>query len=626
MTSRDRFLSLPVLLAATLSLPGLDASPQDVSSAEPAAATFVPTVRLPRASELDGAQEQARARLVRLRRLLDDQAIGVVLSPALGLAELESALVPGRADDGVTEGARLSRSARNLRQVVPPSLQAAVDDLRAAVDRLARLIHCAADDDGVTVTSLATLARQIATTSRPPSLDDEVDVRKAFASAATRLPDETLAPLRRRLSHPNDVGFVSRSFLAFLARQHVEQPVSFDRQVEGARISGTGRVVLDLSATMPRSLGENRLVLHARGSGTIAATADRRRVHVRATALPSVTCAQTVHILPRTIAGDTPDVSAEFRTKRQGVGIDGVLGRCRVVQRLAGRAIDAVLAANDPRVAAMLEDAVRDRVHEEGLALAYRVNGLLRSTVWDQLRAVDYMPTVELHNDDAGLWSETTYAHADELGALSRRPALPADGSLDVVRWVHESVLTNALVGLTGAMIDEATVRGLWETQFKLWSPDWETLPAGRVPAVIHLADERPVSLRFQPDGVVIDLRTTGCDRDGRRVDTGPRGFRVRYRVHEGATGLALVRDPIECATNVPAEIQPIWEEVLGLFCARDIRPVPRFPNRKARHLLRLAHLHAADGWLVVGLARSPEAVPPADDRRDALDGDEVRR
>jgi hypothetical protein len=61
----------------------------------------------------------------------------------------------------------------------------------------------------------------------------------------------------------------------------------------------------------------------------------------------------------------------------------------------------------------------------------------------------------------------------------------------------------------------------------------------------------------------------------------------------------------------VPADARPVWEKVLPLFCARDIQPLPRFPNRLARQLVQLAHLHTADGWLVVGLERAP-AVHPA--------------
>jgi len=596
-----------ILLVASL---GVTASGQRVTADDAPHAIVVPAVRQPTAGDIDAARDEVVRRLGTLRKQLAAQAIGVVLSRELILAGLDAVLGvdrPHEPGSAVTrlDGDRLATCARSLRRVVPGSLQPAVDDLRSAVDRLGTLVRLAHDDAGHAAAALATLAVHAADPHLRRTEAGEAELRAAFARAALLVPDDTLAAFRGRFSRPNDVGFVSRDFIAFLARRRLAEPVAFSRQVEGARITGSGRVVLDLSATVPASDGENRLLVHAHGSGTITATADRRRVHVRATAAPTVTCTQAVHILPRAIAGDTPDVAATFHTRLEGVGIDGLLGRCRLVRRVAGRAIGAALAANDPRVATTLEEAVRARVREEGLQLAHRVNGLVRSTVWDQLRAVDYEPTVALSNDAAGIWSETTYAHADELAALAPRPALPSGTALDVVRWVHESVVTNALGGLSGATIDEATVRGLWETQFKLSSAEWDALPGGRVPAVIRLADERPLTLRFVPDGVVVALRTTGCDLDGRPADAGPRTIRIRYRVAAGPAGIGLVRDPLEFAADVPAGVRPVWEEVLGLFCAHDIRPLPRFPNRLARQILAPAHLHAADGWLVVGLERA---------------------
>lgn len=619
MHSRLRSLLLIAALGAALPA-GLPAA-----MAQDPRAVVVPQVRQPTAAEIDAARDHVVRRLGTLRGLLAGQALGVVLGPELDLDGLAAALAddtaPGPAGPTL-DGDRLAACEASLRRVVPRSLQAAVDDLRDAVVRLGTLVRLAHDDAGAAA-ALATLAEHAAEEHLRRTAAGETELREAFARAARLVPDETLDPLRRRLSGPNDVGFVSADFIAFLARQQFEQPVAFTRQVTGARIAGTGRVSLELSATVPVSDGENRLLVHARGTGTITATADRRRVHVVAAATPAVTCTQAVHILPRGIAGDTPDVAAAFRTRLEGVGIDGLLGRCRLVQRAAGRAISAALAANDPRVAATLEDAVRERVREEGIQLAYRVNGLLRSTVWDQLRAVDYEPAVDLHNDAAGLWSATTWAHADELAALAPRPALPSGPALDVVRFVHESAVGNALGGLSGATIDEATVRGLWETQFKLSSAEWDALPGGRVPAVIRLAAGRPLTLRFVPDGVVVDLRATGCDLDGRAADAGPRAIRIRYHV---AGGSGLVRDPLEFAADVPAAVRPVWEEVLGLFCAREIRPLPRFPNRLARQVFALAHLHAADGWLVVGLRR---ATPDAGDGDVALQAGppgEVRR
>jgi hypothetical protein len=104
-------------------------------------------------------------------------------------------------------------------------------------------------------------------------------------------------------------------------------------------------------------------------------------------------------------------------------------------------------------------------------------------------------------------------------------------------------------------------------------------------------------------------------------VDAGTRHFRIRYRVQDGPTGLALVRDEIEFADDVPADARQVWERVLPLFCGREVLPLPRFPNRKARQVFRLARLEAADGWLIVGLERASDAAPVDDGRSARADG-----
>jgi hypothetical protein len=50
---------------------------------------------------------------------------------------------------------------------------------------------------------------------------------------------------------------------------------------------------------------------------------------------------------------------------------------------------------------------------------------------------------------------------------------------------------------------------------------------------------------------------------------------------------------------------------VLGLFFAREIRPMPRFPNANVQEFLALDYLDVSDGWLVVGLRRAAAATAP---------------
>ena len=86
------------------------------------------------------------------------------------------------------------------------------------------------------------------------------------------------------------------------------------------------------------------------------------------------------------------------------------------------------------------------------------------------MAALDFTPEVRLANDALGLRSDTWYAGADQLGAVTPRPEIPAAdlARLDIVTWAHESAVNNSLAALGGLRLDEATVRGLWQVQCKL--------------------------------------------------------------------------------------------------------------------------------------------------------------
>jgi hypothetical protein len=444
-------------------------------------------------------------------------------------------------------------------------------------------------------------------------------LRDAYAHVADLLPSSTsVETLERRLSTANYTSFLSQDFVASLAERRFDQPVHFREHRQGASIVGLGDIRITLSATAPASDGENALLLHAVGTGHIDASADRRRIHVRAWAAPTVDGIQPLRILPSRVAPDTSTVTADVHTRLSTLSLDGLLGHCELAKRLAGRAIQDRLRDNDRTVARTIETAVGDRIREEGLSLAYRINGLLQYAVWDALSALDYRPHVRLWNDAAGMWSETFYAHDHQLAAVSNRPAIPPErrSDLDLITWVHESAVTNSLDILAGVRLDEATVRGLWEVQFKLTSSDWDQLPPGRTPAAITLEDASPASMRFLAGAVELQLRATGCEIDGRITDSGPCIVRIRYRIDKDENGPRLLREPLAFSESVPADKRAIWQNVLGLFFAREIRPMPKFANANVRQFLALHYFEVTDGWLVAGLRR---AAAPTHSQPQAL-------
>lgn len=559
-------------------------------------------------ADITAARDDAAARLTAVRRQLDQQAIGVILDAELELDLLAAELQRDHLDD-----ASLRRIERSLRRILPGAVQHTVNALRASVARLARL-------NRLTVTNLETGDRALATIEAHlrdeglrSSRDGESELREAYAVVSDLLPSvAAVESLKRRLSTANYTTFLSRDFVSAIARQQFDEPVHFRSQRQGALIAADGSIRITLSATVPECDGENRLLLHAVGAGHIDATADRRRVHVRAESSPSVDGSQLLRILPTRVTPADPTVTADVHTRLSGISLDGLLGKCELAKRLASRAIQDRLTESDRTVAQTIETSVRDRVREEGILLAYRINGLLRYAVWDRLAALDESPRVRLRNDAAGMWSETFYTGDSQLAAVSARPPVPpvSRSDLALLTWVHESAVANSLGLLRGVRVDEATVRGLWEVQFQLTSADWESLPPGRTPAAITLEDASPVSMRFLAGVVELDLRAAGSELDGKDADGGPCSVRIRYHVDKDAVGPRLIREPFAFSETMPVEKRAIWEKVLGLFFGREIHPMPRFANANVHTVLALDSLNMSDGWLAVGLRRATPTAP----------------
>lgn len=572
-------------------------------------------LRAPLPADVDAVRREARAAVTRLRDELATRAIGVVLAPEMRLDQLTSALEATTIDPDLLDDVE-----KALRRTLPGDAGRLADRLRACVARLARLARLDASMLAEGRRAIDAISRHQADAGRPGAEDDaDGGLRAPFALLASLVPDEpAIAGLRRSLSEPNTGVFVGNAFVESAARRSLTLPVDSRMRREGTTISGTGAVRIDLSATLPPADAASIVRMHAVGTGRIDATADRRRVHVRARATPHVTGTDDVRILwDRVVAGE-PEVRARFQTRLTGVRIDGPLGRCRLAKAIASRAIQDRLADGDPQVSRRIERDVAARVKEESFGLAHRLNGLLQWGVWDRLAAIDFTPEVRLRNDGAGARSDTWYAGPGQLGALRARPPLPAGlpQPIAIATWVHESALANSLGRLGGIRLDEATVRGLWEVQCKLTCDEWAMLAPARIPSSITLADEEPFSVRFVRGGFEVRLRMKACEHAGRPVLTAAREVSLGYRLGRDEHGPMLRRESLTWANGTPAGDRGEVERVIDLFLGRTIRPLPRYRTSGFANHLQVAHLELRDGWLVAAASevdrREPTPTPHA--------------
>lgn len=590
--------SVPVLVAACVVASSLAFSPAaygDEGLPNGLHRRLSESLAIPGPVAVEATRRETLESLAAVRRLLADQAIGVVLQEELGIDTLAAALATPSDD-----AAALDRCERRLRRVLAGQIRAPVNRLRANVERLARQVRLATEGPEPAREALRLLS--IASPSSPGSDDTDDPRREAFRTLAAFSPDRVdLAALRRRISAPNASTTVSAALVEKISRKSFELPVDFRTSRDGATIVGQGRVRVSLHATAPPSEGTNRITLHAQGGGSVDASADRRRVHVRAMATPAVSGSVDLDLRADRIDAGSPHVDADFHTRLTGLGIDGVVGRCRLVQRLASDAITRALAAGDPTVAKGIETEIGKRIDDEGYDLAHRISALLHEGLWDRLVSLDETPEVRTWNDADGLHAATTYGHDDRLGALCPPPTVHDVARFAILTRLHESALNNTLADLGGLSIDENTARGIWEVQLKLTSDQWATLPPGRVPVEIRLAPRDPAVVRFREGAIDVLLHVVKSTPDGSGPADTATAIRFRYRLEPGPEGLRLLRSGFDHGDGPPQTDTTTIDRTLGLIFPASLVPMHRYRPSGFSEYLKVSHLDLADGWMTVG-------------------------
>jgi hypothetical protein len=567
------------------------------------------TLKTASVSEINIAVADVEEALDRLRESLSEQAIGTILSKELQIDRLATELQKDLPDAIVLSGIE-----RSLRRLLTGKVQRPTDELRAKVANLAKLLCLSPEGLNIARQSIATIRDHLQNEQLRQSPIGDRELRQAFADLTHHHPsDLDIAMLGQKLSGANHSSLIKKEFLTTVSQRSFELPIHLSECQDGTSIVGSGKMHIAISLELPPGNGEIPMIVNATGTGLIQVAADRNRIHICGQVSPQIRGQQPLHIRPSQISGDAPTVNAHLRTKLTQVKIDGLLGRLRVTERLASRVIQSKLDANERSVSEKIEKTVQERVQEEGFDLSYRINGLIQHGVWERIQSLDYKPEVQMQSDSQGVHTSTRFVGRNQLGALTKLPEIAPDRyqQLDLITWVHESAINNMFDSFGSIRLDEATVRGLWETEFKLTSEDWKNLPPARIPAVITLADQSPLKVRFFNQGIEVGLRATSCELDGRVRDNVPREFAVRYLVANTAHGAEFLRQPLILPDGLQDETIAVWTQTLDLFFGKTIRPKPKFRNSSFSSFLRVGYLNLNDGWLVIGVARSPVSTAP---------------
>ncbi|MCE3016452.1 MAG: hypothetical protein ACK56W_15530 [Pirellula sp.] len=561
-------------------------------------------------SEIKIAIVEVEEALNRLRESLSEQAIGIILSKELQIDSLATELQKDMPDVIV-----LHDIERSLSRILPGKVQVTMDRLRGKVSNLAKLLRLSPAGLNIARQSIASISDHLQNEQLRQSPVGDRNLRQAFAELNQHYPsDLDVAMLGKRISGANYSSLIKKDFLTAISQRSFDLPIHLRECKDGTSIVGNGKLNIALSLELPPSNGEISMFVNATGAGTIDVSADRNKIHICGQLSPHIQGQQPLHIRPSQVSGDTPTVNARLSTQLTQVKIDGLLGRLRVSERLAARVIQNKLDANERSVSEKIEKTVQDRVQDEGFDLLYRINGLIQHGVWDRIQSLDYKPEVHMQNDSQGIHTDTRFVSRNQLGALTKRPEIAPDRyqQLDLITWVHESALNNIFESFGSVRLDEATIRGLWETQFKLTSEEWKNLPPARIPAAITLADQSPLKVRFVTNGLEVLLRASSCELDGHFRDNVPREFTVRYLIANTAHGAEFSRQPLVFPIGLEDDKVAVWTQALDLFFGKAIRPMPKFRNASFSSFLRVGYLNLTDGWLVIGVTRSTVSTAPS--------------
>jgi hypothetical protein len=151
--------------------------------------------------------------------------------------------------------------------------------------------------------------------------------------------------------------------------------------------------------------------------------------------------------------------------------------------------------------------------------------------------------------------------------------------------------------------------------EFKLQSPEVDSLPPGRRATALRFSDNAPLSIRVDDSRIHLSIGVVQwalqADAPSLAVET---RIEATYRIEPGADGVRLVRDGETQAT--PAADEAL-RTVLARYLPSELHPRRKFPNAAAPRRMMVRELNFDDGWLVIGTG--PVAEPSvADVKREA--------
>jgi hypothetical protein len=567
--------------------------------------------RLALPSEADVAAARARfeAALGNATKHLSQLPEGGPLGVKLRFGELYQQLDRDAPDPAVVRGL-----VEALRIKRPGELPALLAELRASLEAWHAIENM---DDAALARARENVALLAAWSASPNSSQEaETSLRSAFRELArTHLLSAELEEFKAAFSQPNQQVHVSAGFLRQIAAREFTAPIDVRERRDGATITADGALPIRTRLALPTSDGEAQLQLLVEARGPVSLRACRKKLRLSACSQLCLDGAQDYFIGATGVRHEDPRLALSSRTRLTGVNANVRIGD-RLVERVVANAAAKRLPAADRQATRAAKPAIAARVKEECEDIALRINGLFQGLYLMPLAAEDVDPASHFRSSPEGIDWNATYARHDQLGALDEPPAprVPA-AQLSYTTSLHESAVNNLAEQLAGTWIDEATYWMILLEEFKLQSPEVDSLPPGRRATALRFSDNAPLSIRVDDSKIHLSIGVVQwalqADAPSSAVVT---RIEATYRIEPGADGVRLVRDG-------EIQVTPAADEALRTVLARyfpsELHPRRKFPNAAAPRRMMVRELNFDDGWLVIGTG--PVAEPTvADKKREA--------
>lgn len=547
---------------------------------------------------------------------LSQTAVGYILAVDLRLADLNALLQNNKPDPN-----ELHAFEERLRFITPGRNQKYIDQVQIHVG----VLHRALRTNEETLALARRSIEQLRLLSRDQQLvaPDAQQVRSAFKLLSQMAIDPTmLGDLQTTVSRPNvQTQFRTRT-LEMLGRTTFHFPVNSSTCTDRTTIQISGSVSVALTPKFAESPHSIPLLMHVDGQGTFNATAYRSPARVNVDLNATAHGLQPLELLPQSIDRESATVKAKLNSQLQDVQLQGHLNRSRLIRNILGKVIERKLAEQDPVLSKTIEGEISKRAEEEGYKLAFKVNRLLTQSLWSRLESVRFTPDISLSSNGQYLSSHSLYAFPDQLGALTSPPTIPSpiDKQLDWTTHIHESAVNNVLSKIRGFQFDEATMRGIWQVQLKLTTPEWATPQYATIPSTITFAAEDPIRIVLHGHrlDVMLNMQTASLASD--KTALPPLATNLTYSLSPQGDQFQIVRSPLVMPSQLSEQESQAWQAVLTRFFPETIEPMPKFRPAMWENFVALRYLNIQDGWLSVGLSNVIQA-PHTNKKHDIAKG-----